>query len=168
MSEVRSLLSPDDLWNALTAGGYWMDPSESIKSLPAFRLTTFLSVIDINKFKSGKNQIMLVPFVERTAYGGSEISPLMSKVSQESGLRHFTCRTYLNPKTADRFGIVEGCRVLLQTNNGSKHSEARLDDSVMPGIVGVSNTMNPQSLFTLCETNSDASICPTPVIIQKV
>jgi menaquinone reductase, molybdopterin-binding-like subunit len=166
--EVKSLLSADDLWNALIAGGCWMDSPENMKSLPAFRFTTLLSAIDVNKFKTGKDQLMLVPFIERTAYRSSEISPLMSKVGQESELRHFGCRTYLNPKTAGEYGIVEKCHVLLQTKNGSMQAEATIDASFMPGIVGVSNTMNLQNVFELCEINDNASFCPTPVKIQKV
>ena len=168
MSDARNLLSADDLWNALIAGGCWIDSAESMKSLPAFRTGAFLSLIDINKLHSRKNQLTLVPFIDKTVYSNSEISPLMSKVGQESGLRHFGCRTYLNPKTADMFGISEGCRVLLRTNNGSIQAEARLDASIMPGIVGVSNTVNPQNIFALCDTNEDAAIFPTPVKIQKV
>ena len=76
--DVRSLLSTDELWNGLLAGGCWMDSAETAKSLPAFRLTAVLSAIDINELKMGKNQLMLVPFVERTTYGSTEISPLMS------------------------------------------------------------------------------------------
>ena len=168
ISEVRNLLSTDDLWNTLMSGGCWIDLAQSLKSFPAFRLPTFLSMMDINKLKSGKNQLTLIPFVEKAVYGSSEVSPLMSKVGQESGLRHFGCRAYLNSTTADGLSIVEGCRILLQTNNGSMQAEAHLDDSLMPGIVGISNTMDLQSLVALCEMNDDASICPTPVKIQKV
>jgi hypothetical protein len=47
-------------------------------------------------------------------------------------------------------------------------AEVRLDDSLMPGIVWISNTMDPQSLIALCDVNGDGSICPTPVKMQKV
>jgi anaerobic selenocysteine-containing dehydrogenase len=166
--DVKSLLAPEDLWNALIAGGCWMDAAESMKSVPAFHLTTFLKTIDINKLKSQNNPLMLVPFIERTAYSSSEISPLMSKVGQESGLRPYACQAYLNPKTAGGYSIPDGCRILLQTTHGSMQAEAYVDDSLMPGIVRVSNTMNPQSLIALCELNDDGSICPTTVKIQKV
>jgi len=166
--EVKSLLSTDDLWNALIAGGCWMDSAENVKSLPAFRLTTFLSAIDINKLKLKNNQLILVPLVEISAYSSAEISPLMSKVGQESGLRYFGCRIYLNPKTANEFGIVDGCRVLLQTKNGSIQAEALLDSSVMPDVVGICNTIKSQDILTLFEINEDVSICPTLVNIQKV
>jgi menaquinone reductase, molybdopterin-binding-like subunit len=168
MSDVRSLLSTDDLWNTLMTGGCWMDSEETTKSLHAFRLTTFLSAIDINKMKSVKNQPMLVPLIERPGFGSTEISPLMSKLGQESGLRHFGCWAYLNPKTGTEFGIVEGCRVLLQTNGGSMQAEAHIEVSIMPDIVAVSDTLNQQKIISMCEINDDASIRPTPVKIQKV
>jgi menaquinone reductase, molybdopterin-binding-like subunit len=165
--EVKSLSSPDDLWNALIAGGCWMDSAETIKSLPAFRLTAFLSAIDINKLKSVKNQLVLVPFVERMVYGSTEISPLMSKVGQESGLRHFGCRAYLSPKTGAEFGIVNNCRVLLHTKSGTMQAEVNLDASIMPDIVAVSDIMNQKNISSLCEIDNNSSIQPTPVKIQK-
>ena len=168
LSGVRNLLSTDDMWNALITGGCWIDSAEIVKSFPAFRLSAFLSKVDINKLQSGKNQLVLVPFIEKTVYSNSEISPLMSKVGQESGLRPFGCRAYLNPTTAEVIGIHEGCRIVLQTNKGSMEAEARYDASIMPGIVGVSNTTHPQNFIALCEMNDNAAICPTPVKIQKV
>lgn len=166
--EVRSLSSADDLWQAIISGGCWLDSADAPKSLPAFRLTAFLSAININTSNSGNDQLLLVPFVERTAYGSTEISPLMSKVGQESGLRHFGCQVFLNPKTGTEFSISDGSRVVLKTKNGSLQADARLDASIMPGIAAVSDTFNRQSIFSLCEISSDASIRPTPVKIQKV
>jgi anaerobic selenocysteine-containing dehydrogenase len=168
VTEVKNLLSADDLWNALNTGGCWMDSEESKKPFPAFRLTEFLPVIDIHKMQAWKDQRMLVPVVEKTVYNNSEISPLMSKVGQESGLRPFGCRVYLHPTTINGLDITDGCRVQVQTKKGSMKAEAHLDDTIMPGVVGISHTMDPQSLYALCEVNSDGSIYPTPVKIQKV
>ena len=115
-----------------------------------------------------KNQLTLVPFVERTAYGSTDISPLMSKVGQESGLRHFGCQAYLNPATGSESGVPDGCRVLIQTNKGSVEADARFDASIMPGIVAVSGTMNDRTILSLCEMTGNATVQPTPVKIQKV
>ena len=166
--DVKNLLSSDDLWNVLITGGCWMDSAESKKSLPAFRLTEFLPVIDINKMKAWKNQPVLAPVIEKTVYSNSDISPLMSKVGQESGLRPFGCRIYLHPTTTNGLDIIDGGRVLLQTSKGSMQAEVHLDDTFMPGIVGLSNTMDPHALYALYEVNGDGSICPTPVKFQKV
>jgi menaquinone reductase, molybdopterin-binding-like subunit len=166
--EVKNLSSADDIWNALIAGGCWMDSAENIKSLPVFHPSTPISTMDIIQLKAGKAQLLLVPYDERTIYDSSEISPLLSKVGQESELRHFGCRAYLNPKTASDLGVSEKNHLLVQTTHGSIRAEARMDAAVMPGIIGVCSTMNPQSILELCDTNSNASPCPTPVKIQKV
>jgi menaquinone reductase, molybdopterin-binding-like subunit len=166
--EVRNLSSADDLWNALIAGGCWMDSAENMKSLPVFHPSAQISTIDMNQLKAGKGQLLLVPYAERTIYDSSEISPLLSKVGQESELRHFGCRAYLNPKTASDLGISEKNRLLVQTLHGSIQAEARMDTAVMPGIIGVCSSMNPQNVFELCDKNGNASPCPTPVKIQKV
>ena len=113
-SDGKNLVSPDELWKTMIAGGCWMDAVENATTMPAYRITAVLETLDVRTMNSRNDQLMLVPFVERATYSGLDISPLMSKVGQESELRHYGCRAYLNSKTADGYGIVEGCRLLLR------------------------------------------------------
>ena len=167
-NEVKNLSSADDLWKALIAGGSLMNSAEPLKAMPAFRLTEFLSTVDIHTMKSTNTQLMLVPLVEQTVYGSTTISPLMSKVGQESGLRHVGCQVFLHTTTGTELGLADGCRVLLQTHHGSAEAEARFDASIMPHVAAVTNTLNQQKVFSLFEMKNDSSIRPTPVKIQKV
>jgi menaquinone reductase, molybdopterin-binding-like subunit len=168
INEVKSLSSSGDLWKALIAGGSLMNAAEPLKAMPAFRLTEFLSAIDIHTMKLDTTQLMLVPLVEQTVYGSTTISPLMSKVGQESGLRSVGCQVFLHTTTGIELGLTDGCRVLLQTNHGSVQAEARFDASMMPLVAAVTNTLHQQQVFSLFEMKNDSSILPTPVKIQKV
>jgi anaerobic selenocysteine-containing dehydrogenase len=84
-AEVKSLSSSDDLWNALIAGGCWIDNTTSTKSLPEVSLMPQLSRITIDSYKQKREQLFVQ--TERHAYNGNDISPLMSKVRRESKLR---------------------------------------------------------------------------------
>lgn len=170
-SELKTYSSPDDLWKALIAGGCWMDAPSPVTSLPAVNLSTVLSAATIKSLKSRTtDQLTLVPIMERSAYGTTSVSPIMSKVGQESGLRPHGCQALLNPITGAAFGVTESASILLQTKNGSFQTRARFDASIMPGVISLSATDpdDQRSILALCDMNTDASILPTPVKIQKV
>jgi len=170
-SELKTYSSPDDLWKALIAGGCWMDAPSPVTSLPAVSLTAVVSAATIKSLKlRTTDQLMLVPIMERSAYGTTSVSPIMSKVGQESGLRPYGCQALLNPTTGAAVGVIENTSILLQTKNGSFQTRARFDASIMPGVIGLSATDpdDQRNILALCDMNTDASILPTPVKIQKV
>ncbi|RPI02865.1 MAG: hypothetical protein EHM64_13245 [Ignavibacteriae bacterium] len=167
-SELKGLTSPDELWNVLFAGGCWMDSPETVRSLPAVRLTSVSTADRIKNIPPESNQLLLLPCAEDVIYRNSEISPLMSKVGQESGLRPSGCKVYLQTATGDALGLTDGCRVMLQTKKGSMQAEVRLDPSMMPDVAAAYSALNQQNIISLCEMNQDASLQPTPVKIQKV
>jgi anaerobic selenocysteine-containing dehydrogenase len=169
--DVKTLPSPEDLWNALISGGCWMDVPAVLKSLPAVSLTRSLSASTINTWKSiAADQLVLVPMIDRSAYGAASVSPIMSKVGQESGLRPYGSVASLNPKTGASFGVLESEQVSLQTKNGSLQVRARFDASIMRGVVVLSATEpdSQRNVLALCDMNEDATLRPTPVKIQKV
>ena len=81
--------------------------------------------------------LFLMPFGWRGASGSNQISPIMSKVYQESNLRHTSNLAFLNPSTAKLYGLAEGKTVLIETISGSVKAITRLSASVMPGVVQV-------------------------------
>ena len=86
ISEVKTLSSPDDLWNALLAGGCWMNDTASVKILPEFTLKPQLAMGSFKQTQR-ENKLAFVPRADNTPYDGKDISPLMSKVRRESNLR---------------------------------------------------------------------------------
>ena len=83
--EVKSLSSADDLWNALLAGGCWIEESASSIRLPELSIMPVLSRVTMDSFKQLSHPNSTE--VERHGYSGNDISPLISKVQRESKLR---------------------------------------------------------------------------------
>jgi anaerobic selenocysteine-containing dehydrogenase len=170
-SELKDFSSPDDLWNALIAGGCWLDAPNAVQSMPAVNLTASFSAATINTWRSRTtDQMVLVPVFERSVYGSISVSPIISKVGQESGLRPYGCLALLNPRTGSAVGVIDNERISIQTKNGLLQVQARFDASIMRGVVALTATEpdDQRSVLALCDMNAEASIMPTPVKIQKV
>jgi anaerobic selenocysteine-containing dehydrogenase len=81
--------------------------------------------------------LVLMPYGWRGASGSGQLSPVMTKVYQESNLRRTARQAMLNPATGKAFGISDGKRMVIETESGSLTLEARLSVSVMPGVIHV-------------------------------
>jgi menaquinone reductase, molybdopterin-binding-like subunit len=167
--DVKSFASSDDVWKVLASGGCWMDSREGSKVQPVIHLNEALSKIDINNLKNqNENSLILVSVAVESVYGSTQVSPLLSKVGQESGLRPCGDQVYLHPLTATRLGIIDYERVVIHTQKGSMEVQSRFDASVMPGIIAAASDTLQKNILAFCEMNDDASIRPTPVQIEKV
>ena len=91
----------------------------------------------------------------------------MSKVGQESGLRTFGNQVYINTSTAAQYGLADGKQISLKTKSGTVTAKVRIDASVMPGVIAVTDSSEAQQVLAICETNGGASFLPTPVKIEK-
>ncbi|HLP15461.1 MAG TPA: molybdopterin dinucleotide binding domain-containing protein [Bacteroidota bacterium] len=178
-TDVKQLATADDLWNALVEGGCWIDEAVGVNAralsfrvMPSIKHTRQTQTTD-------SNTLLVYPIVESSAYSGKTVSPLMSKVSQESGLRLSAQDAYLNPVTAAAHQIEHGSTVALRTKNGTMNVRAKLDARTMPDVIFVSCTAqscgnqsaiasSAQDVRLLCEVSSGGSYTPTPVTIQKV
>jgi len=120
------------------------------------------------------DQLVVLPFTEMKIYD-TAISPLLSKVSQESGLRLGLHQAYVNPATASGSAVATGDTISLTTEHGTMKVQARVDASVMPGVIFVSTSHGSggsmeqaHDIRVLCDMNGSCSFTPTPVSIQKV
>ncbi len=116
-------LSADDFWKALNAGGCWTGPDER-------RVPTAIG----NTEQNAASSLPLLVAVE----GGSNyalVSPLMSKVYQESNLRLAPNCVALHPAEARQYGLEQGSKALLETQYGRARVTVMLDSSVPPGVV---------------------------------
>ena len=146
--EVRALASADDLWNGLLAGGMWMDATRpkpaghAIHLLPesAHRARIEESLRNRRTAETDGNMLTLVPFEDPMLRGAAVVSPLISKLQEESGLRPFAHQAYVHPETAEHLGLVEGEAALLETSAARLHVVVRTDNTVGRGIVMASCT----------------------------
>ncbi len=176
---TKQIASADDLWTALAEGGCWMDDAAHSGAAPA-------TVTVMKAFRESHislpqphdtDQLFVVPFAETSAYDGKAVSPLFSKVSQESGLRLSLRQAYVNPATAKARSIADGETMSLTTKNGSMAVRAKIDSSVMPGVIFVSLAGTRDSILSmhsahdvrlLCDVNESGTFSSTPVSLQKV
>lgn len=117
----------DDFWKALNAGGSWMGEVENSGKSP--HLATAAPIPD-----AGDPWPLRLSTTQPAA--PALVSPLMTKLWQESGLRLGPHRAALNP----RAGFEEGARAVLETPYGRCEIQAALDASVPPGVVLVAET----------------------------
>jgi menaquinone reductase, molybdopterin-binding-like subunit len=137
IQDLKQLSSADDLWSALAEGGCWIDAPAARAGQLSCRVMPELKNISPAPQQSN-GTLLVVPIAEAAAYAGTPVSPLVSKLSQESGLRLSAHQAYVNPRTAAANGIEHGSTVSLRTKNGTMNVQARVDARAMPDMVFVS------------------------------
>lgn len=130
-SKPASQIAPDDFWKALNEGACWMDAGERRAAPPPIELT------GLEARPSENTRLPLVAVLAETAAATAPLSPLMTKLDQESNLRLGRNRAALHPETARSCGGAEGGRAVLETSLGKCEIVVLVDSSVPPGVVQV-------------------------------
>jgi anaerobic selenocysteine-containing dehydrogenase len=166
VSPLKDLPSVDEVFTLLSAGGVWLDdPVGERVSYIADRSRT------VNVFAGGvaasfeeetrsPNEIALLPFGVKALSGTGQVSPILSKVFQESRVRPLEPTALVNPSTCDALGLHAGDAVRITTDRGSAIAALHTDATIIPGAVYVPvgpdpeaiNQANPSAvpLLTLC------------------
>lgn len=138
-------LKPDDFWKALNEGGCWLDAADEKRGLPilpdAAGLPSGPARESINK------DLPLMAIACETRAAAAPLSPLMSKLYQESNLRLAANHAALHPVTARACGVGDGSRAILRTRAGDAPIEVSLDSGVPPGVVKVAAGNGIADLF---------------------
>jgi anaerobic selenocysteine-containing dehydrogenase len=164
---VRDVKSADDLWKALEEGGCWIDRQPIAHA--KLRVTILGGAGDrVLEAAAGRLPadalfpLALVPYGWRGAAGGA-VSPIMSKLYQESDVRTGGDTIELHPDTAHRYGIADGEVAIVQTRCGSCQRRVRTNDAVMPGVIqaevgpSASGNCRPEALLNACGVAGDGT-----------
>jgi anaerobic selenocysteine-containing dehydrogenase len=143
-------LKPDDFWKALNEGGCWLDAVDEKRGKPILPDTAAPGPTE-----SSAEDLPLVAITCETRAAAAPLSPLMSKLYQESNLRLSPNHAVLNPVTARACGVAEGARAILQTRCGSAQIEISLDSGVPPGVVKVAAGAG---MIDLCGASTPAKV----------
>lgn len=147
--EVKSISSPEELWKMLASGGCWIDEKSAAKTSLKFsflgkdspagkRLRDWSETMIAGEQESTPvNPLVLMPFGWLAASGSGQVSPIMSKVYQESNLRHTSRQAFVNPVTAKSYRLADGKPMLIETSTGSMRAETHVSASVMPGVIHI-------------------------------
>ncbi|MDD8017410.1 MAG: molybdopterin-dependent oxidoreductase [Bacteroidota bacterium] len=130
---TTEIQSADDLWKTFTEGATWVDDPIPQHTLVKFSLNTNYShkAFDVGQAES----LILVPYGWRGTVTTSQISPIMSKVFQESELRSFAGTVSINPMTASKLNLQESDTAFLKTEKGEMNVRIKIDNAVRPGLI---------------------------------
>lgn len=128
--------APDEFWKALNDGACWIDERDAKAAPPVLHLA---------------EQAALPVAVAEQRGAAALVSPLMSKLHEESNLRLPRRGVALHPSS----GLAEGARAMLETNCGRLEVAVTLDSSVPPGVVQAA--AGPE-LFDVCGGESRARV----------
>jgi hypothetical protein len=143
-------VKPDDFWKALNEGGCWLDAVDEKRGKPILPDTAASGATE-----SSTEDLPLVAITCETRAAAAPLSPLMSKLYQESNLRLSPNHALLNPVTARACGVAEGARAILQTRCGSAQIEISLDSGLPPGVVKVAAGA---AIMDLCGASTRAKV----------
>ena len=164
---VRDVKSADDLWKALEEGGCWIDrqPAAHGKVRVAILGDAADRVLEAAAGRLPADTqfpLALLPYGWRGAAGGA-VSPIMSKLYQESDVRPGGDTIEVHPETAQKYGIADGQVAIVQTRCGSCQRRVRTDDAVMPGVIqaevgpSASGNCRPEALLSACGVAGDGT-----------
>jgi len=135
-------VKPDDFWKALNQGACWIDDEWSRAPRPMLP-TAVASPVSTD-----------LTFTE-TLGSAALVSPLLSKVYQESNLRQTPNSVALHPDTARASGVTDSSRAMLVTPLGRCVVRVTVDPSIPPGLIQVAAT---PALLDLCASREGVKV----------
>ena len=143
---ISEFASSDDLFKALTEGARWEgELPEPKKSAPRRFSLSGAGAGDLELMRQVVSQrgglgdsvpsgYPLAVLRSDSRVYDSSVSPLLAKITWESGL-HPTRQAFINPATAAENGVVSGATAALRTPHGKTNLPFVLSEDVMPGAV---------------------------------
>lgn len=173
--KVRDLSTTDELYTKLTEGALWIDDELQQKQIKSFSINLLSSAPLI----SNSVGMPMIAHGWRGTTSVSQMSPILSKVFQETELRDCNGIVSVNPTTARNLGFEKNESASLTTNNGSMKVRIKYDPSVCPDVIeasigplpnGIETPMNPvgNNILNLCEVIDDGTWRITNATLLKV
>lgn len=128
-------LTADELWDALLAGGCWRSekasrPAPEVALLGGIGESRWVEATAIRN-----DRLSLVFRAPRDVTASAAVSPVLTKLYQESGLRRPVGTACINPATARALGLKAGTGARLETAAAAMDVAVATDGGVMPGVV---------------------------------
>jgi anaerobic selenocysteine-containing dehydrogenase len=134
-------------WDDLAAGGGWAGeperPAPLAVSVPPPSPDTLAAWTRPRRDEDG---LSLVAFAARGTAGTTPVSPLLTKLYQETDLRRPTTVAAVSPAAAARLGLVDAQPVRLESPAGSVRAELRLDPTLPGDRVALAAGPEPAAL----------------------
>jgi anaerobic selenocysteine-containing dehydrogenase len=151
--------SADALWEALVAGGCWIDEAQPPTPLAVRSpLPTMASLERWREREAGGTDLSLVSFAARGTAGTTPPSPLLTKLYQESNLRSGATTAALSPGTAQRLGLVDRQPVRVESPSGAVRAEVRIDAGLPPDRIALAAGPDPAVLHPGTSTTARGAL----------
>jgi menaquinone reductase, molybdopterin-binding-like subunit len=139
---VAELGSPDELRDAMLEGARWTaEPAyQQVEASIPTEMTRHLGAIE----NTPRKGLVLLPKASSDAARSAVLSPLFTKLHQESGLRRESGVAVMNPATARAKRLRPGRKALIETGQGRVVARVEVDHAVMPDVIEL--TVGPTSL----------------------
>jgi menaquinone reductase, molybdopterin-binding-like subunit len=138
--------SAGDAWEALAAGGCWIDEPARPAALAVRATLPAAEALERWTHPAPAEDLALVAFAARGAAGATPPSPLLTKLYQESDLRLPATVVSMGPGAASRLGLVDRQPVSVEGPSGTVRAELRVDPSLPPDRVALAAGPDPAAL----------------------
>jgi anaerobic selenocysteine-containing dehydrogenase len=181
--KVADLASADTLWRMMQNGDCWLGHGAGTSRPQQFSALecsseTMLQEIG-NTCALTPGELILMPTAWRATADSGSISPVMSKIFQESDLRSISGRVFVNPSTAAAHGVTSGGRAIVQTRIGSAIVTIVESETVMPGVISAvvgplpngmtaKDELNNGTILALCDLQQNGTWRATPATMGRV
>ncbi len=188
--EMTEVESGDKLWEQISEGACWVDAEPDNRPLPNCRLLgrspdafERLAAMAGGRLRQADRQYAAYPFVLMTSgwrgsVGNASLSPIMTKLFQESGVRDSLNQASINPETGGAMGLADGGKAIVETSSGMIRVGLRFDSTVMPGVICVAvgpleveSTQEPrgddEGILRICRLDQDSVWRVTPAKVRE-
>lgn len=171
---IKDISTSDDLWTALLNGAVWMDEPLQQKPIRTFTIGTASSVLPPVQ----EQGLMLTAHGWKGTTSTSQMSPLLSKIFQESDLRYLNGTVSIHPSTAASMGLVKDDHAVVITANGKMTVRIKIDPNVSTSMIlasigplpnGKETPLQPAgtNILNLCEVKQDGTWRLTSAELMK-
>ncbi len=189
--ETAGVFTERQFWSHLNNGGYWIDEPDSEKEISA--ITLFGTSVGQKKLQSVLNTlehpdistlvrypVTLVPFGWRGVVDSGPVTPLITKLYQETEFRQGTNRALIHPATGRIYRLRDGSPAKIKTESGELTVQIEFNDAIMPDVVhvalgpdqdsitGVKEVRIENNVLSVCTLNEAGTWRATPARIQAV
>ena len=149
----------DALWEALVAGGCWIDEPQGVTPLEVRApLPSTASLERWSQPEAAGSDLGLVAFAARGTAGTTPVSPLLTKLYQESDLRPSARTAAVSREEAERRGLADRQPVRIESLAGVVHAELRIDPGLPPGRIALAAGPDPGALHPGTSTRAGGAL----------
>jgi anaerobic selenocysteine-containing dehydrogenase len=150
--------SAGDLWQRLVEGGGWVDEPSNDEVQARLQPPHPKALLRWARAEARTGDVTLLPLAARGAAGSTPVSPLLTKLYQESDLRPPVGTIAVSPRTGRVHGLADGGRAVVESDAGALEVGVRFDPALPDGRVALAAGPDPAGLHPGAETTAAGAL----------